>query len=294
MTCLATRPDRSGGRVRGEQVAGGRNPERGDHQQGYQPGRNPGYVGAQAPHPNLMTIPSLQPVWMSANRFNGCRAGHVCSNVIRLILALSVVLPVFAADSDLSHVLKAVEERYNHAKTLQVGFDESYSVEGRSGRPESGQLSLRKPGKMRWEYRTPAGKLFISNGKDVYYYTPANNRVEKMKLKESEDMRAPLAFLLGQLEFERDFRNFRQKAGENGATVINATPKSDRLPYKEVQFVVTPSYEIRKLDVVGHDDSVLTFVFTNERLNPSLDERLFKFEMPKGAVLVDSSQQESK
>lgn len=216
---------------------------------------------------------------------------NVNINVIRIVLGLCLCLPMFGADAELTRMLRGVEERYNHAKTLQVGFDESYSVMGRSGKPESGELSLRKPGKMRWDYRSPAGKLFVSDGKDVFYYTPANNRVEKMPLKESEDMRAPLAFLLGKLEFERDFSKFQSKKGENGETIIHANPKSDRLPYKEVEFVVTPKYEIRKLDVVGHDDSVLTFVFTNERLNPSVDDRAFKFQMPKGAMLVDSTQE---
>ena len=216
---------------------------------------------------------------------------YVKTYVIRIALGLCLCLPVFGVDTELTRILRGVEERYNHAKTLQVGFDESYSVMGRSGKPESGQLLLRKPGKMRWDYRTPAGKLFVSDGKDVFYYTPANNRVEKMKLKESEDMRAPLAFLLGKLEFERDFDNFQSKKGEDGNTIIHAKPKSDRLPYKEVEFVVTPQFEIRKLDVVGHDDSVLTFVFTNERLNPSVDDRTFKFQVPKGAMLVDSTQE---
>jgi outer membrane lipoprotein carrier protein len=219
---------------------------------------------------------------------------YVNNNVIWIVLALCACLPILGADGELTRVLRGVEERYNHAKTLQVGFDESYSVQGRSGKPESGLLSLRKPGKMRWDYRSPAGKLFVSDGKDVFYYTPINNRVEKMKLKESEDMRAPLAFLLGKLEFDRDFDNFHSKKGENGILIINARPKSDRLPYKEVEFSVTPQFEIRKLDVVGHDDSVLTFVFTNERLNPSLSDNMFKFQMPKNAVLVDSTQQEGK
>jgi outer membrane lipoprotein carrier protein len=217
---------------------------------------------------------------------------NVNISVIRIVLGLCLCLPAFGADAELTRVLRGVEERYNHAKTLQVGFDESYSIQGRSGRPESGTLSLRKPGKMRWDYRTPAGKLFVSDGKDVFYYTPVNNRVEKMKLKESEDMRAPLAFLLGKLEFERDFENFRAKRGDGGNMIINAKPKSDRLPYKEVEFSVTPEFEIHKLDVVGHDDSVLTFVFTNERLNPSLEDRMFKFQMPKNAIMVDSTQQQ--
>ena len=74
---------------------------------------------------------------------------------------------------------------------------------GRPRRNETGELSLQKPGKMRWEYTQPAGKLFLSDGKLIYYYNPVSKRAEKMKVRESEDMRAPLAFLLGKLDFKR-------------------------------------------------------------------------------------------
>ncbi len=84
-----------------------------------------------------------------------------------------------AADADLNALLKGIEQRYNRAKTLQVHFVESYSVQGRARKSESGELTLRKPGRMRWDYSDPAGKLFVSDGKDVYLYTPDAHRVEK-------------------------------------------------------------------------------------------------------------------
>ena len=59
---------------------------------------------------------------------------------------------------------------------------------------------------MRWEYSEPAGKLFLSDGKLIYYYNPVSKRAEKLKLRESEDMRAPLAFLLVNLTSERTLR----------------------------------------------------------------------------------------
>ena len=80
---------------------------------------------------------------------------------------------------------------------------------GRPRKSESGELTLRKPGRMRWDYTAPAGKLFLSDGKQVYLYTPDSNRVERMPLKESDDMRAPLAFLLGKLDFAKEFRDFQ-------------------------------------------------------------------------------------
>ena len=78
-------------------------------------------------------------------------------------------------------------------------------------RTEAGELSLRKPGRMRWQYDSPKGKLFVSDGKQVYLYTPATNRVEKMKVRESDDMRTPLAFLLGKFDFWRDFPAVRRR-----------------------------------------------------------------------------------
>ena len=99
----------------------------------------------------------------------------------------SLVGSIQAADVDLNALLKGIEQRYNHAKTLQVQFNETYSVQGRARKSESGSLTLRKPGRMRWDYTAPAGKLFLSDGRDVYLYTPDAHRVEKMKLKESEE-----------------------------------------------------------------------------------------------------------
>jgi outer membrane lipoprotein carrier protein len=207
--------------------------------------------------------------------------------VVTRIAPLFAALPLLAADSGLSKLLDEVERHYNGVRTLQVSFDETITGPGRPRRTESGELYLRKPGKMRWDYRTPAGKLFISNGKDVFYYSPASNRAEKLKLRETEDMRAPLAFLLGRLDFEKDFTNFSFKNGGD-QTVITASPRSDKLPYKQIEFSVSPQREIRRLVVTGHDAALLTFHFSSERMNPPLDDKLFRFELPKGAQWVDS------
>lgn len=196
-----------------------------------------------------------------------------------------VLLPLEAADPNTSALLKGIEQRYNRAQTLQVQFSESYTVQGRPRKGESGELTLRKPGRMRWDYTNPAGKLFVSDGKDVYLYTPEANRVEKTKLKASDDMRAPMAFLLGKLDFAKDFRDFEVKPDGTNYLVV-ARAKSDKLPYERVQMLVTPDYEIQRLVINGQDQSILTFQFSGERVNPPVDDSQFKFQMPAGATLV--------
>ena len=110
---------------------------------------------------------------------------------------------------DLARLLTATEKRYNGSASLQMRFEQHYRGGGQPSRTESGLLFLKKPGRMRWEYRHPEGKLFVSDGKYAWFYSPAMNQVEKSSLKMTDDVRAPLAFLMGQLNFARDFGNFR-------------------------------------------------------------------------------------
>jgi outer membrane lipoprotein carrier protein len=205
--------------------------------------------------------------------------------VTRLALWVSLVsIPLQAAD--LNALLKGVEEHYNRAKTLQVHFVESYTVQGRARKSESGELTLRKPGRMRWVYAEPAGKLFVSDGKDVYLYTPDAHRVEKTKLKSSEDLHTPIAFLLGKLDFAKDFRDFEMK--QDGVNYsVTARAKSDKVPYDRIQMLVTPDFQIQRLVANSQDLSVLTFQLDGEKLNPPVDDALFKFDLPAGATLVE-------
>jgi len=207
---------------------------------------------------------------------------------VRLLIGLLAV-SAFASDAPLDTLLKGVETRYNRAKTLQVLFREQYTPPGKMQRTENGILMFRKPGKMRWDYSQPKGKLFISDGKTLWLYVPAENQAVKMKLKESEDMRAPLAFLLGRLDFDKEFRNIQARP-EGTDTRISAEPKTDNLPYSAVEFVVSPDSRIREVKVTGFDKSIMAFTFDQERVDPQLDGKLFQFQPPKGSQIVEEGQ----
>jgi outer membrane lipoprotein carrier protein len=184
-------------------------------------------------------------------------------------------------------VIRRLETRYNSARTLSINFTETYTIQGHARQPESGTLTLRKQGKMRWDYAQPPGKLFISDGKNVYLYTARDNRVEKVKLHDTEDMRAPLAFLLGRLDMKKEFRDFELHRDTLG-TWLDASAKNDRVPYEKVRMLVASDASIRALNVIGRDESQLAFSFSNERLNPPAPEQLFRFTIPPGAEIVDS------
>jgi len=211
------------------------------------------------------------------------------------VFAAALFLPLLmsAVPPSTDQVIAEVQNRYNGARTLRVDFVESYSLLGHPRPPESGTLTLRKQGKMRWDYSRPKGKLFVSDGKTVYLYTAADNRVEKVPLKGTEDMRAPLAFLLGRLELKKEFVNFQLRVADGGSWLI-ADAKNARVPYKSVEMLVDADGSIKTLKVLGRDESVLTYGFTDERINPPVDEQAFRFAIPPGAEVVDAMQTDSR
>ncbi len=192
---------------------------------------------------------------------------------------------LFQQPTELARLLALIERRYNGASTLQLRFEQLYRGGGQPSRSESGILFLKKPGRMRWEYRHPEGKLFVSDGKDGWFYSPAMNQVEKSSMKASEDLRAPLAFLMGRLDFGRDFGSFRSEA-VGDLMRVTGIPKAAKSPYREVEFLVSRVGELRGVHVTGQDGGVMNFRFSEEQLRVPLRDELFQFRVPAGAELV--------
>ncbi|HUB80147.1 MAG TPA: outer membrane lipoprotein chaperone LolA [Bryobacteraceae bacterium] len=203
------------------------------------------------------------------------------------VLGCLLAVSAFGADVRTSDLLKLVEQRYNHAQSLQVLFREDYTKTGHARRTESGVLDLRKPGRMRWDYSDPKGKLVVCDGKTFWMYTPSENQVQKAPLKETDEMEAPIAFLLGKLHFEKEFRNLESKP-EGADTLITAEPKSDNLPYSAVEFLVAPDGQILHVKVTRADNSIMEYSFDQEKVNPKLDDKMFHFQVPPGVELVEA------
>jgi len=120
-------------------------------------------------------------------------------SVMTLALMGAAIAPhaVAAAGApDVKSLAAAVDAHYNHLRSLEAEFTQLYRGSGME-RTESGTLWLKKPGKMRWEYRSPKEKLFVSDGKDAWFYVPEDRQARKESAKKLEDVRSSLAFLLG-------------------------------------------------------------------------------------------------
>ena len=122
-----------------------------------------------------------------------------------VVIGLATAIAAASPAPDVHAIAQAVDERYNHLHTLQTDFTEIYRGAG-TERTESGTLWLKKPGKMRWEYRSPREKLFLSDGKDAWFYVPGERQVRRTAVKKLDDLRSPLAFLLGKTKLEKELQ----------------------------------------------------------------------------------------
>ncbi len=187
---------------------------------------------------------------------------------------------------DVPKVTHGIERHYNSIKSLKVNFTQNFVDRGGRHLPMSGVLYLEKPRKMLWDYTSPAGQFLLSDGNYDYDYDPKNHEVDRSKVKEADDMRGPLALLLGKIDFDRDFGSYTVNSTDGS---ITATPKSDKLLFTSITFVAAPDFSVKKLSIRGQDGSTTSFSFDGEVTNPPLSANLFRFVTPPGAVVSDAA-----
>ena len=157
---------------------------------------------------------------------------------------------------------------------------------------EEGHLYLMRPRMMRWEYRTPEEKLFISDGGDLYFYVPADRQVNRDRVSDAFDDRIPIMFLLGRSDLEQEFTDIADVTGiaeakVPGSCVMEMNPRRESEFVGVLLEVDAATFDIRRLRLSSTDGSVSDFVFNQVQTNRDLSEELFDFVPPPGIRIVD-------
>lgn len=151
---------------------------------------------------------------------------------------------------------------------------------------EAGTLLLSKPGRMRWSYSDPAGKLFVLDGKYAWSYSPGDSEAQRVPAKQMDDLRSPLRLLLGHAELARELTGIQITPAPDGS-IIRGTPRGQEARMKSLTLDVTPTGAIRALRLEEADGSVTEFHFTNPQENPPVTPADFTFTPPAGIPVVN-------
>jgi len=208
------------------------------------------------------------------------------SSLLLLLLLSAGSLP---AQVDVHALAGKVDQRYDHIRTLEAHFTETYKGAGMS-RTESGTLLLKKPGRMRWDYDAPRPKLFLTDGSTAWFYVPGEQQARRTPVKQLEDLRSPLRYLLGKTKLERELDGLSVAADVKplnpGDVVLRGIPKGMSERVAQTLLEVTPDALISRIVVEELDGSVTEFRFLQQRENVQIPDQQFHFLPPPGVEVV--------
>jgi outer membrane lipoprotein carrier protein len=186
-----------------------------------------------------------------------------------------------------AQVAARVDRHYNALHSLEVHFVQSYTGMG-VDRKESGVLLLKKPGKMRWTYTDPDGKLFVLDGKDGYFYSPGDPEAQKVAEKKLDDLRSPLQFLLGHTELQKELTGLTGTPDGKGNFVLSGVPKGLEQRVSALKVTAAPDGTIRSMTIEETDGVTNRFDFSGEAGNVPASNAEFVFVPSPGVHVVES------
>ncbi len=224
------------------------------------------------------------------------RAGR--SVLLTTVIAAFAVVSInasFNADArplqdDLGTIIDGLQAKYSRMRGLSADFVQVYNgKDGRSAR-ESGQLILKRPGKARWEYTSPERKLFISDGKNVFFYVQGESHAARSSVKQSVDPQIPFLFLLGRGNLRRDFSRIEllndERATVAGNRMLRLVPNRAPDEFKKLLVEVNPAtFEVKRMVIFERSGARMDFVLSNVRENFIAADSQFQFTPPAGVTI---------
>lgn len=170
-------------------------------------------------------------------------------------------------------------------RSAQAEFTQTVlDSKGRKMQVSSGTMQFVRPGKFRWEYRTPYEQLIVGDGEKFWLYDADLEQVTVRKLDAALGS-SPAALLSGNNEIERDF--ILEEAGEQyGLHWLTAKPRNTESTFSAIRMGFNAQSELAAMELNDAFGNTTILRFAQLRRNPQLAPSLFRFVPPKGADVL--------
>jgi outer membrane lipoprotein carrier protein len=147
---------------------------------------------------------------------------------------------------------------------------------------------------MRWDYTEPRPKLFLTDGTTAWFYVPGERQARRASVKQIDDLRSPLRYLLGKSKLEKEFVGLaidsNAKPVNPGDIVLRGIPKGMEERISQTLLEVTPDGLITRIVAEEMDGTVTEFRFLQQKENVQLADQRFKFVPPSGVEVVQATE----
>lgn len=162
----------------------------------------------------------------------------------------------------------------------QVSIDES----GVPAQTSYGVFYLNRPGKFRWDYLKPFRQEIVSNAGKVWFYDEDLEQVTIKKLDQSLGS-TPALLLSGDIDLEENFTLERQ--GKEGDLIwLKLLPKNEGSGFKYILIGLDHGV-LAGMELSDNFGQLTRIYFSKVKINPSLDNDLFKFTPPEGVDIFE-------
>lgn len=200
------------------------------------------------------------------------------------LLASALLLAPAATPNAAESMARRLEERQRGVQDMKGRFVQSYRS-GILGREivERGTLAIKRPGRMRWEYRDPEPKTFVSDGKTFYFYVPADKQVVVRDQADNHGVTADL--LSGHLDILAQF-DVGIETPAPGRERLRLVPKKPDGEIERLYVEADATGRIQAIEILDAQGNRSRFEFQDMKENVGLPDSLFHFQIPRGVEVV--------
>jgi outer membrane lipoprotein carrier protein len=204
------------------------------------------------------------------------------------VVVIFVTMAGAAQSPSAEEIANALQKKYDTIRDFSADFLHQY--EGgplRRKREERGTLLVKKPGKMRWNYKPPDEKVFVADGVRLIQYFPQENRAIVGPVPADDE--GALLFLAGRGNLTRDFNISLVTSGATDTWTLKLEPKRRQAEYDWLEVTAArDTFLLRSLTVAEKAGSRSTFHLSNFKENPGLTDKQFDFSIPRGAEVSNA------
>jgi len=207
-------------------------------------------------------------------------------NILLTAAFLLLGAPGFSFAMTAGEITKEVQKKYDTIKTLKADFVQvALSVGQNKGRVSNGNLVIKKPGKMRWEFQKPVGDVVVSDGKKMWIYQQDLNQVIETKIEENTPQVA-MNFLAGAGSIDKDF-NVELLGTVEDKFELKLTSKEGIPHINEIVLLVDKkTFVVVKTTVKDSFGGETAVEIKNVKINENVKDKLFEYKAPKGVTVM--------
>jgi outer membrane lipoprotein carrier protein len=221
----------------------------------------------------------------------------ICKTLLFLFCCGIMIGTARAKDLTAVEVADRIQKFYDATSDFQAAFQQEYFSKalGRK-KSSSGFLYIKKPGKMRWDYKEPRPKHFVADGQALYIYDPELEQVMVDRAFSGSELTTAVAFLWGKGNLKTEFRlSFSRRTDLGGPShyVLELTPKKTAR-FKKLVFVVDKEKcQVTETIIEDPGGNINHIFFANMSTNVGLKDQAFSFQIPEGVEVIEMPKKES-